>query len=88
MQDFLGVWRNMAKKLLGNKVWEERMVGEGADLREMRLRLGNIWLLFPLVVITVIPLPATRASGQTLPTLPQATVDTTMPAAPTGLKWK
>jgi hypothetical protein len=87
MEKLLRILRNMAKKLLGNKVWEERMSGEG-DLREMRLRLGNIWLLFPLVVITAIPLPATRASGQTLPTLPQATVDTTMPAVPTALKWK
>lgn len=69
----------MAKKLLGNKIWLGKMLKE-RDLMEKRLRLGRKWLVFFFAMTAVLPLPGPRGMAQTLPTLPQATVDTAMPA--------
>jgi hypothetical protein len=57
-----------------------KMLKEG-NLVGKSFRQSSKWLEFFSAIFAILSLPATWASGQTLATLPQATVDTTMPAA-------
>lgn len=68
----------MAKKLLANHMGAGKRLGEGG-LMEERLQLGIECLVMACAMMVVLPLPAMQAFAQTLPTAPQATVDTTMP---------